>query len=412
MKKLYILLLLAFLTACSTETEQPVTEVVEETTEEVVEIEETVEEEPVEEVKESTLPAMPELPDIDFTDLDFFDDGYTLTELVSCTDGDTAVFKVNGVNLATRFLAVDTPETNNGVDPWGFAAKEYTCDALTNAQTIILENDEESDLWDSYDRLLAWIWVDGELLQFKLVEESLAWVKYLYGDYKYNITMIQLENAVQKNDKKIWGENDPDYNYESTVLEVSLSDIRDVANIGDTVTTRGIITGIVGSNAFIQNDEGAAIYIYTGGKSYNAIKNYGVGTYVELTAIYKEYNGLIELMDMVDSTILILEENVEVPEPLVVTLNDLNEYHESRLIKVENVTIESIEPDSGTKGYNVIVRNGEWTGAIRIDKYLNPFIEESYWEVGKTINITGNLGQYQDTYQIMIRTTDDVEAID
>ena len=142
MKKLLLVafITLSVLTACSEETKTP-------------------------SQTETTKVTMPVLHDIDYTDLDFFDDGYQVVTLKSCTDGDTAVFNIDGLPIPTRFLAIDTPETNNGVDPWGPAAKVYTCEQLTNAEVIILENDDESDVWDNYDRLLAWIWVDGELLQ-------------------------------------------------------------------------------------------------------------------------------------------------------------------------------------------------------------------------------------------------------
>ena len=75
---------------------------------------------------------------------------------------------------------------------------------------------------DTYDRLLAWVWVDGELLNYKLVEEGLAYVKYLYGDYKYNPAMIQIESEIQKKDIKIWGEEDPTFDYEKYNKEATL----------------------------------------------------------------------------------------------------------------------------------------------------------------------------------------------
>lgn len=407
MKKLYILLLLLFFTGCKpAETdvvvEEPViteTEVItEETTEEVTEVV----------TEEKTKPDMPTLPDMDYTDLDFFEDGYELTTLMSCTDGDTANFRVGGTVLATRFLAVDTPETSNGVDPWGVAAKTYTCNALESAEEIILELDEDSDIWDNYSRLLAWIWVDGELLQYKLVEESYAWVKYLYGDYKYNTTMIQLESYVQQYDKRIWGEDDPDFSYGNDELVLSLSDLRTNANYYDTVTVEGVITGVVGFNAFIQDENGAAIYIYTNNKAYKAIKT-GVGTKVQVTASYSLYNGLDELSNIVDSTIPILEENVQVPDPLVITLAEVGETHESRLIRVNDVTVESISLDSSSIGYSVIVSDGFGTSEIRVDKYLDPMIPPETFAVGDTFDIIGNVGQFQTTYQIMIRTIDDIK---
>lgn len=96
------------------------------------------------------------------------------------------------------------------------------------------------------------------------------------------------------------------------------------------------------------------------------------------------------------------------PEPKIITLNQLGEEFESKLIKLEDVTITEIKEDSSSKGYDVLVEKDAFKGVIRVDKYLNPFIETSFFEVGSTIDITSNLGQYQTTYQIMIRSEADV----
>ena len=109
---------------------------------------------------------MPTLPDLNFEGMNFFEDGYEIVEFKGLSDGDTATFVVNKLPTATRFLAIDTPEMNSSTDgqqPWAAAAKQYTLNALKNAKTIILEMDEESDIFDNYSRLLAWIWVDGEM---------------------------------------------------------------------------------------------------------------------------------------------------------------------------------------------------------------------------------------------------------
>jgi len=353
--------------------------------------------------------AMPKLPNKDFSTMDFFDDGYQEVELEACVDGDTAVFNINGLPVSTRFLAVDTPETNNGVDPWGPAAKEYTCNILQNAETIVLENDEESDVWDTYNRLLAWIWVDGELLQYKLVEESLAWVKYLYGDYKYNPTMIALETSVQKNDKKIWGEDDPDYNYNTDVVETTIEGLKDV-NYYDKVIVTGIVTGVVGNNAFIQDGD-HAVYVYTNNRPFSAFIE-GPGTEVRVSATYTLYNGLNELSDIAVGDIEIVSKDNPLPEAVILELDEIGEDYEARLIKVVGVEITEIQTNDADKSFNVIVEKDGSAGVVRIDKYLNPYIEPTYFEVGQIIDVIGNIGQYQETYQIMIRTTDDIEVVE
>ena len=128
--------------------------------------------------------------------------------LEKCVDGDTATFKDELGNVfKTRFLAIDTPESvhpTKDVEAYGLDSSKYTCDKLTNAKEIILETDEKSSKEDKYGRYLAWVFVDGELLQNELVKEGLAEVAYLYSDYKYVDTLKGIEEVAKQEKKGIW----------------------------------------------------------------------------------------------------------------------------------------------------------------------------------------------------------------
>jgi len=127
--------------------------------------------------------------------------------LNKCVDGDTAWFNANGEIIKTRFLAIDTPESTNEIEEYGKDASEYTCNILTNAKEIVLEYDENSDKLDKYDRHLVWVFVDDKLLQTLLIENGLAKVAYLYGDYKYT-DILKKEELIDKTNKiGIWSEN-------------------------------------------------------------------------------------------------------------------------------------------------------------------------------------------------------------
>ena len=107
--------------------------------------------------------------------------------LLECIDGDTAHFEVNGKDEKVRFLAINTPEVDTDPEksePFGEAAASYTCKALKEADEITLEFDEKADR-DHYGRLLAWVFVDGRLLQEELISKGYAEVKYIYDDYRY-----------------------------------------------------------------------------------------------------------------------------------------------------------------------------------------------------------------------------------
>lgn len=129
----------------------------------------------------------------------------------SCVDGDTAKFNYNDEVIKVRFLAIDTPETKHpkkGVENYGKEASNFTCNEITNATNIVLEFDEESDEKDKYDRYLAWVFIDEELLQTKLVENGYAKVAYLYGDYKYTSVLQEKENIAKERKLGLWSDND------------------------------------------------------------------------------------------------------------------------------------------------------------------------------------------------------------
>lgn len=127
--------------------------------------------------------------------------------LHATVDGDTAKFNQNGEVITVRFLAIDTPETKHpdkGVEPYGVEASDFTKEKLTNGKKIVLEYDNHSTKTDKYNRHLAWVWVDGELLQQMLVEKGLAKVEYIYGDYKYLEQLQETEKIAKEQKVGIW----------------------------------------------------------------------------------------------------------------------------------------------------------------------------------------------------------------
>ena len=130
--------------------------------------------------------------------------------LAKCVDGDTARFNINGEVKSTRFIAIDTPESvhpKKKVEPYGKEASNYTCNKLKNAKKIVLEYDENSTKTDKYDRIIAWVFVDDELLQEDLVSKGYAKVAYLYGDYKYTTQLKEKEQIAKNKKLRIWSSN-------------------------------------------------------------------------------------------------------------------------------------------------------------------------------------------------------------
>ena len=127
--------------------------------------------------------------------------------LNQCVDGDTAWFDIDGKKTKVRFLYIDTPESTNQIEPYGKEASNYTCNSLKKASKIVLEYDSNSTKEDKYGRRLAWVFVDGELLQKKLVNKGYAKVAYLYGDYKYTDELKMIEKSVKSKKLGVWSDS-------------------------------------------------------------------------------------------------------------------------------------------------------------------------------------------------------------
>jgi micrococcal nuclease len=123
--------------------------------------------------------------------------------LVKCTDGDTANFKMNGKIYKTRFLFIDTPENTTQVEPYGKEASIFTCSALKKAKKITLETDGKH-IYDKYNRLLAWVWLDGRLHQEDITKAGLVEGYYDYGTYKYEQRVRNAMAFAQKNKKGLY----------------------------------------------------------------------------------------------------------------------------------------------------------------------------------------------------------------
>ena len=134
-------------------------------------------------------------------------------ELVSTVDGDTAKFKMNEETITVRFLGVNTKETVHpeiGEETWGKEASNFTKEKLEDATKIELEFDGHAEEKDKYNRYLAWIWIDDELLQNLLVENGLAETYMLQNNYKYAGILQESEEIAKNNKLGIWSEETGD----------------------------------------------------------------------------------------------------------------------------------------------------------------------------------------------------------
>lgn len=186
--------------------------------------------------------------------------------LNTTVDGDTAKFNLNNEIVTVRFLAVDTPETKHpdkGVEPYGPEASNFTKEKLTNAKKIVLEYDNNSTKTDKYNRHLAWIWVDDELLQELLIESGLAKVEYVYGDYKYLEQLQEKETIAKQNKIGLWQQEDTTQTQQvTTTSEENKKEEEKISKNANVMTAReatyiaiGIVCFVIGAVCGIKKKE-------------------------------------------------------------------------------------------------------------------------------------------------------------
>ena len=118
-------------------------------------------------------------------------------------DGDSFYLSIDGKVTECRLLVVDTPEMKTN-DKYAKEAYEFTDGLLKNAKELKVEIEKDYDNYDKYGRLLIWLFVDGDLLQTKLLEEGLAKIRYIDGDYEYLNRLYKAENKAKESKLNLW----------------------------------------------------------------------------------------------------------------------------------------------------------------------------------------------------------------
>jgi micrococcal nuclease len=127
--------------------------------------------------------------------------GPTEAVVAEVIDGDTVELD-SGERV--RYLLVDTPETTFGKnDCFGAEASEFNRD-LVLGKTITLEYDEVCE--DDYDRLLAYIELDGRAINELMVERGYACVLHIPPNGESRIDEFRaLELAARMGMVGMWG---------------------------------------------------------------------------------------------------------------------------------------------------------------------------------------------------------------
>lgn len=126
-------------------------------------------------------------------------------EVTRVVDGDTINVRINGKEETVRLLLIDTPETvhpSQPVQPFGPEASNYVKDLL-NGKNVQLEMDIGKR--DKYGRLLAYLYVDEQMVNKMLLEKGLARVAYVFEpNTKYVDDFYEIQKQAQQQEIGIW----------------------------------------------------------------------------------------------------------------------------------------------------------------------------------------------------------------
>ena len=178
----------------------------------------------------------------------------------------------------------------------------------------------------------------------------------------------------------------------------------DSPEVGNVVTTKGVITGIVKNgpdrHAFFIQDSAAAwngLYIYERNDSTLVI-----GDSVEVTGTVAEYNGLTELSFV--SNITVLNSGNTLPTPVVTTTGNAN------MEQWEGVVIQTLNAEctSNTVGFGMWEIN-DGSGTLLADDDIFPYHFNAV--VGSDYNVTG-IGHFSfGDYKILPRDINDISLV-
>ena len=126
-------------------------------------------------------------------------------EVLRVIDGDTIIVASGEGSETVRLLGIDTPETHHPTKPvgcWGPEAEEFTREHL-EGRFVTLEDDIERT--DLYGRHLAYVHLDGERFNDRLLIEGYARILTIAPNGVYRRVMLEEEMQAHRANRGLWG---------------------------------------------------------------------------------------------------------------------------------------------------------------------------------------------------------------
>ena len=383
---------------------------------------------------------------------------------------------ISSYNYVTiRFLGIDTPESTSSIEAWGKAASNYGKSLLKNAEGIIIDATGINTLDDDNNQLppeemytsgvrldsngtrwLAMIWYcpEGEdpsvysnyrSYQIDIIEECYSFStssnlgdSFVYfadkkkepelyekyadtmGSLKLSDVLLEAEVKARENNQRFTGyQQDPHYDYSKKPTECSITEAIQnfdyYASEGKFVKIKGVVTSFIGTNFYLQDEQGTPLYVYMGisadGSFLDLVE---VGYTIKISGRMAEYGGQKQLSGVDwsgDNFEIVTDNTIAMPQPISISSadaknkNKLDEYI-GKLVKV-NLNISSSKPTgklSKDKSYTInstnVIENlgGQYNYLnVRVNGSLAPgydYTEVSETYVGKDVTVTSILSIY------------------
>jgi len=133
------------------------------------------------------------------------DDARIAVRVVEVVDGDTVRVDLNGEERPVRLIGIDTPEKDGPYtdeECFGEQATRYTTEAL-GGRVVGLEFDVERT--DRFDRTLAYVWVDGELFNERILLEGYAVLATFPPNVRYVDRFTTAQRRARDEQTGLWG---------------------------------------------------------------------------------------------------------------------------------------------------------------------------------------------------------------
>lgn len=134
----------------------------------------------------------------------------TFYKVEKVVDGDTIKVLINGEKETIRLIGINTPETVDPRRPVECFGKEASSrmKELAEGTTVRLEYDDTQGYRDTYNRMLAYVYLeDGQMLNRKMIAEGYAYEYTYLHPYKYQDEFRKVQKLAEASKKGLWDEN-------------------------------------------------------------------------------------------------------------------------------------------------------------------------------------------------------------